>query len=103
VLRQERFGVTNKITQEVLFEVRLGVWGFESAETIETGEKTLIEIGNPAENSGITEPTADGIRLVWCDLVEQLAETFNRNRFQPVSLVSLKDCSTRPAATESFL
>lgn len=88
VLREEGFGVTDEVAEQMFFKVRFRVRRFEAAKSIEAGEKTLIEVGDTAENGGITEAAAGAIWLMRSDLVEEVAEAPDGNRVQRISLVT---------------
>ena len=72
----------------MFFKVRFGVRWFEAAKSIEAREKTLIEVGDTAENGGITEAAAGAIWLMRSDPVEEVAEAPDGNRVQRISLVT---------------
>src|SRR5689334_4649107 len=76
-LLKERLSVTDEIAQNVFFQVRFGVGGIRSAESIQTCEQAKSRLGDSAVDRVIPATTAGRVRLERCSPVDQLAQAAN--------------------------
>ena len=74
--------IPSKIAQYVLLEVNLRVRRIRASEPVKRRKKGVMHGGRAVINPRITPTTYLGMRLAWCDHVDQFAEAAYRTFFQ---------------------